>query len=81
MRKLLLIVLLFSFSIILWANNSCIVKGLTVTDVPYDDGSGLLLKWEPLPKSCRIIEYRVYRGVSKDSLFPGSYFPYYGLCF
>ncbi|HPK40364.1 MAG TPA: hypothetical protein PKZ69_01970 [Candidatus Cloacimonadota bacterium] len=69
MRKLLLIVLLFSFSIVLWANNSCIVKGLTVTDVPYDDGSGLLLKWEPLPKSCRIIEYRVYRGVSKDSLF------------
>lgn len=46
-----------------------IVKGLQIVDIPYDDGSGLLIKWKPLPKERRIIAYRVYRGASHDSLF------------
>jgi hypothetical protein len=46
-----------------------VVKNLVATDIPDDDGSGLQLSWTPLPKEARIIEYRVYRGVSKDSLF------------
>jgi hypothetical protein len=46
-----------------------VVKNLIATDIPDDDGSGLQLSWTPLPKEARIIEYRVYRGVSKDSLF------------
>ncbi len=45
------------------------VKSLVVEDVPDDDGTGLQISWEPLPKEARIIEYRVYRGVSSDSLF------------
>ncbi len=45
------------------------VKNFQIEDIPNDDGSGLLLKWTPLPKDKHIIEYRVYRGVSKDSLF------------
>ncbi len=46
-----------------------IVQNLLVEDVPDDDGSGLILSWAPLPKEERIIEYRVYRGLSPDSLF------------
>ncbi|MDY6916186.1 MAG: hypothetical protein SVM86_07725, partial [Candidatus Cloacimonadota bacterium] len=46
-----------------------IVKDLEVKDIPDDDGSGLVISWKPLPKDKRIIEYRVYRGVTKDSLF------------
>ena len=46
-----------------------IVKDLKVTDDPNDDGSGLIVSWTPLPKEKRIIEYRVYRGTSPDSLF------------
>lgn len=45
------------------------VTGLKVEDVPYDDGGGLVLSWNPLPKDKKIIEYRVYRGVTPDSLF------------
>lgn len=45
------------------------VTGLKVTDVPYDDGGGLVLSWNPLPKDKKIIEYRIYRGVTPDSLF------------
>lgn len=46
-----------------------IVQDLEVNDVPNDDGSGLIISWKPLPKERRIIEYRVYRGVSPDTLF------------
>lgn len=46
-----------------------IVENLQVHDIPYDDGSGLMLSWKPLPKERRIIEYRVYRGITPDSLF------------
>ena len=46
-----------------------IVQDLSVEDVKYDDGTGLKLTWEPLPKEKRIIEYRIYRGVTADTLF------------
>ncbi|MBL7148721.1 MAG: hypothetical protein ISS80_01480 [Candidatus Cloacimonetes bacterium] len=46
-----------------------IVENLDVNDIPNDDGSGLMLSWKPLPKERRIIEYRVYRGITPDSLF------------
>jgi len=45
------------------------VEGLRVEDVPHDDGGGLMLSWKPLPKEKRIIEYRIYRGYTPDSLF------------
>ncbi|MBN2017203.1 MAG: hypothetical protein JW794_03595 [Candidatus Cloacimonetes bacterium] len=45
------------------------VEGLKVEDVPHDDGGGLVLSWKPLPKEKRIIEYRIYRGYTPDSLF------------
>ncbi len=45
------------------------VKNFRVSDLPADDGSGLVLSWTPLPKERRIIEYRVYRGVDPDQLF------------
>jgi len=45
------------------------VAGLKVEDVPYDDGGGLIISWNPLHKDKKIIEYRVYRGVTPDSLF------------
>jgi hypothetical protein len=46
-----------------------VVKNLQVIDVPYDDGSGLQLIWEPLPFEARVISYRIYRGLTPDSLF------------
>jgi len=46
-----------------------IVENLKAEDIPDDDGGGLVISWRPLPKERRIIEYRIYRGVSKDSLF------------
>lgn len=45
------------------------VEGLRVEDVPHDDGGGLILSWKPLAKEKRIIEYRIYRGHTPDSLF------------
>lgn len=69
MRKIIIIALLLCINLLIWANPKNIVTNLKVYDVEYDDGSGLLLKWKPLPKSSRTIEYRVYRGISKDSLF------------
>ncbi len=45
------------------------VQNLVVADAPNDGGSGVLLKWKPLHKSHRIIQYNVYRGATKDSLF------------
>jgi len=49
--------------------SSYIVENLRADDIPDDDGSGLVLSWKPLPKEKRIIEYRIYRGVTSDSLF------------
>jgi hypothetical protein len=46
-----------------------VVTGFNVQDVPADDGSGLMLSWKPLHRSKRIIEYRIYRGITPDQLF------------
>ena len=46
-----------------------IIQGIQTHDIPNDDGSGLMISWKPLPKERRIIEYRVYRGITPDSLF------------
>lgn len=46
-----------------------VVDDFRVEDIPADDGSGLMLSWKPLERNKRIIEYRVYRGVSPDQLF------------
>lgn len=51
------------------AKSDTIVADFEVSDVPADDGSGLILSWKPLHRSKRIIEYRVYRGVEPDKLF------------
>ncbi|MCF7859473.1 MAG: hypothetical protein K9N07_09175 [Candidatus Cloacimonetes bacterium] len=50
-------------------SSSYIVENLKAEDIPDDDGGGLVLSWKPLPKEKRIIEYRIYRGVNKDTLF------------
>lgn len=45
------------------------ITDFTLSDLPDDDGSGIVLKWKPLPKEYRVIKYNIYRGVSPDSLF------------
>jgi len=45
------------------------ITGFSANDIPFDDGTGIMLKWKPLHKSNRIIQYNVYRGVHPDSLF------------
>ncbi len=45
------------------------IQSLAVEDAPHDDGSGIMLSWKPLPRSQRIIQYRIYRGISPDTLF------------
>jgi len=66
---------LYLFSYLLFSTNLSAtqathqVQELRVVDLPNDDGTGLLLSWTPLPVESRIIEYRIYRGVSPDSLF------------
>ena len=68
---IILLLLLFAFSFNVFAQNqaSYIVKDLRVEDIPDDDGTGLKVSWKPLPQDKRIIEYRVYRGVTPDTLF------------
>ena len=46
-----------------------IVEDFKVEDIPADDGIGLILSWKPLDRSKRVIEYRIYRGVTPDQLF------------
>ena len=46
-----------------------VVEDFKVEDIPFDDGTGLMLSWKPLERNKRIIEYRIYRGVSPDTLF------------
>ncbi|MCB5247595.1 MAG: hypothetical protein LHW57_06185, partial [Candidatus Cloacimonetes bacterium] len=41
----------------------------TALDMPHDDGSGVLLRWQPLGSEYRVIQYNIYRGASPDSLF------------
>jgi len=45
------------------------IQGLIAMDSPNDSGQGVILKWTPLHKSHRIIQYKIYRGASPDSLF------------
>lgn len=45
------------------------IEQLSLSDMPFDDGGGIILKWKPLDKSHRIISYQIYRGVSPDTLF------------
>lgn len=49
--------------------NAFVVEDFRVEDVPHDDGTGLVLSWKPLERQSRVIEYRIYRGVSPDTLF------------
>ncbi len=67
MRKysLILIISILSISFL----SGLTVSNLTVEDIPYDDGAGLLVKFQPLPKNARIIEYRIYRGTSPEALY------------
>jgi len=46
-----------------------VVRDLRVEDIPNDDGSGLMISWIPLEIEKRVIEYRIYRGASPDTLF------------
>ena len=70
-----LILLVFSLLLIPISSHAAvneqdyIIQGLQTHDIPNDDGSGLMISWKPLPKERRIIEYRVYRGITPDSLF------------
>ncbi len=70
---ILLAVFIFSVSLIMAQQHESkddnIVGNFQVTDVPADDGTGLMLSWEPLDRSKRIIEYRIYRGITPDQLF------------
>jgi hypothetical protein len=76
-KRRLVFLLLFVFVVIttlIIANrqedtDQYVVKDFKVEDVPADDGSGLLISWKPLERDKRIIEYRVYRGVTPDKLF------------
>lgn len=45
------------------------ITRFTATDMPNDDGAGVILSWKPLDKANRIIQYNIYRGVTPDSLF------------
>ncbi|MFA7026031.1 MAG: DUF6754 domain-containing protein, partial [Candidatus Cloacimonadaceae bacterium] len=45
------------------------ISEFSASDMPDDDGSGIILKWKPLTKENRVIKYNIYRGVSPDSLF------------
>ena len=49
--------------------NPFVVKNLLVKNIPHDNGTGLRIEWEPLPFEARVISYRIYRGVTPDSLF------------
>lgn len=55
----------------LFASTSAVdkISQFSASDMPDDDGSGVILKWKPLSKEHRVIKYNVYRGVSPDSLF------------
>lgn len=68
---LCLVALSFSFGLFaekITAENAEI-EDLVIEDVAGDLGNGLTLKWKPLPNELKILEYRVYRGITPDSLF------------
>ncbi|HRY83180.1 MAG TPA: hypothetical protein P5533_00955 [Candidatus Cloacimonadota bacterium] len=45
------------------------IAGFSAYDMPNDDGAGVILKWTPLDKTHRVIQYNIYRGANPDSLF------------
>ncbi|MBM4398997.1 MAG: hypothetical protein FJ041_01520, partial [Candidatus Cloacimonetes bacterium] len=45
------------------------IQDFKAADAPYDDGTGIVLSWIPLPRELRIIQYRIYRGIHPDTLF------------
>ena len=71
--SLVLCLITLSFSLSLFAEEitaeNARVENFVVEDVPGDGGTGLILKWKPLPNDLKILEYRVYRGLTPDSLF------------
>ena len=71
--SLVLCLIILSFSLSLFAAEitaeNAKVENFVVEDIPGDDGTGLVLKWKPLPNNLKILEYRVYRGLTPDSLF------------
>lgn len=66
---LTLAVLLLGITLLQAANPKGKITGFEVQDAPYDDGSGIMLSWKPLPRELRIIQYRIYRGITPDTLF------------
>ena len=62
---IIVLLLIGTFCLVIEAQS---VRNLRVEDNPFDDGSGLVVKFEPLNEA-NIIEYRIYRGLSRDSLF------------
>ncbi len=64
-----MMLILFSMTSAFAADLSGLISDFGVSDLPNDDGSGVILKWKPLSKEHRIIQYNIYRGVSPDSLF------------
>ncbi|MBW6513303.1 MAG: hypothetical protein K0B87_00895 [Candidatus Syntrophosphaera sp.] len=45
------------------------IASFAAADMPFDDGTGVMLTWKPLDRSQRIIQYNIYRGHRPDSLF------------
>lgn len=72
-RNILIITILLSLIFCLTAVNQSTpygkIQAFQADDVPYDDGTGVVLSWKPLPKEMRIIMYKVYRGTSPDTLY------------
>lgn len=64
-----MMLILLSATCLFAADVSGKITEFSVSDMPNDDGSGVILKWKPLTKDHRIIQYNIYRGVSPDSLF------------
>jgi hypothetical protein len=65
----ILLIMLISISNLFAAGLSGEIEEFSLSDLPDDDGSGVILRWKPLSKDHRIIQYNIYRGVSPDSLF------------
>ncbi|HQB98500.1 MAG TPA: hypothetical protein PKZ46_06155, partial [Candidatus Cloacimonadota bacterium] len=65
----IMMLILLSTTCLFAADVSGKITEFSVSDMPNDDGSGVILKWKPLTKDHRIIQYNIYRGVSPDSLF------------
>ncbi len=66
---LCLTALVFSFNLHASDAKEVKIENFKVEDIPGDRGNGLILKWKPLSDDLRIMEYRVYRGTTKDALY------------